>query len=421
MLAGWALLSAGCKNDDAIVDAETPAATDFVLPARRTVLVFMSAENNLTEYAKTDLNEMIAGRRLVAEDCDVIVYVDKASTDEKPFIARIRNRKEHPIDTLYRYEHDFYSSDATEFEDVLARMVSASPGAGDYGLVFWGHADGWIMENDGRTVHRAYGADNGDNSTGMRVTSPTQWLNIPDMAKVLGHAGLKLKFIFFDCCNMQAVEVAYELRKAAEYIVASPAEITGDGAPYQKMVKDFFVSDDEEMLRQMCSDYHAQTDYVGGHLPICAVRTSGLEALASSTRAVTGEIASWLQTGTPTRGIIYYYNYDTVNRTNYYPEYGKVMYDMNAMIHAALSGEPEKYAAWKEVFDQAVCYAMSSSLWHTQTVDLSAKEFTMEDFGGMSMFFPMKKYSSASHNYNEEIKKTEWYDAVGWAEHPEIP
>lgn len=413
------LLLSGCKEDE--TDVVPPEMPDLVLPARRTVLVYMSAENNLTEYAETDLKEIVDGRKLVGSDCDVLVYMDKASSTEKPFIARIRNREAQPIDTLYTYEQDFYSSDAAEFTAVLQRMVAASPDAQDYGLVFWGHADGWIMENDGVTVHRAYGADNGDNSTGMRVNAPTRWLNIPDMAKVLAKLGVKLKFIFFDCCNMQAAEVAYELRNTAQYIVASPAEITGNGAPYQTMVKDFFVQDDEQMLQQMCTDYHAQTDFVGGHLPICAVRTAGMEALASATRDVMGEIAAWLQTPSPTHGIIYYYNYDAVSRVNHYPEYGKVMYDMNAMIHAALAGQPERYQAWKQVFDQTVSYAMSSMLWHTLTVDLSANEFTMEHFGGMSMFFPLRKYSSASHKYNEEIKKTQWYSAVGWAEHPEIP
>ena len=33
----------------------------------------------------------------------------------------------------------------------------------------------------------------------------------------------------------------------------------------------------------------------------------------------------------------------------------------------------------------------------------------------MSMFFPMEKYEHTSHPYNTDIKKMQWYQAVGWS------
>ena len=82
-----------CQSD------ETDESSDYILPARRTVIVYMSAENNLTSYAQNDINEMIKGRKSVGADCDLIIFVDRASQTEKPFIARIRNRDEQPVDT----------------------------------------------------------------------------------------------------------------------------------------------------------------------------------------------------------------------------------------------------------------------------------------------------------------------------------
>ena len=405
------LLLTACQNDAS--EGDVP-----LTPAKRTVLVFMSAENDLTGYTDLDINEMIQGRKLVGNDCDLLFYCDHASKTEKPFIARIKNNAEHPIDTLYKYPSDFYSTESSHFTEILQRMVQLGP-AKEYALVFWGHANGWLLENDGiNVIRRAYGVDNGDNNSSSRMKEPARWLNIPDMAKCFKQLDTHWKFIFFDCCNMQNVEVAYELRNAADYIIGSPAEITGEGAPYNTLVPDFFIENDEEMGLKICEDYNAQFDYVGGHLPISVVATSKMQALANATRQVMPEIEAWLKTATPTQGIIYYYNYDSNYNKGYYPEYGKVMYDMNDMIRASLADEPEKYEKWKTAFFDAVIYAETSTIWHANTILFNDFEVTAEKFGGMSMFFPLPKYAESEHNYNEEIKQMEWYQAVGWKSQP---
>ena len=397
------LLFTACQKD------EEAAPYNPVKDVKHTVLVYMPSENNLSSYVQSDINEMIKGRQLVGDDCDLLIFVDRASKTEMPFIARINNSNEQPVDTLYKYPTDFYSSEPAKFQEVLQRMISFSPKSQDYGLVLWGHANGWILENDGTNViRRAYGVDNGNNEATMQVKEPARWLNIPDMAKSFKKVGKHWRFLLFDCCNMQNAEVAYELRDAADYIIASPAEITGEGAPYKELVPDFFIEDTEQMAIKMCADYYAQVDYVGGHLPISVVKTSQMQALADATREVIAEIAAWLQTSNPTQGIIYYYNYDSA----YKPEREKMMYDMNDMIRAALAAAPEKFDAWKKAFTNAVIYAEMSKKWHANSVNFSDFTVTAEKYGGISMFFPLAKYANASHDYNNDIKKLAWYQAV---------
>lgn len=397
------LLFTACQKDEEV------APYNPVKNVKHTVLVYMPSENNLSPYAQSDINEMIKGRQLVGDDCDLLIYVDRASKTEMPFIARINNSYEQSVDTLYKYPSDFYSSEPAKFQEVLQRMISFSPKSQDYGLVLWGHANGWILENDGQNViRRAYGVDNGNNEATMQVKEPARWLNIPDMAKSFKKVGKHWRFLLFDCCNMQNAEVAYELRDAADYIIASPAEITGEGAPYKELVPDFFIEDTEQMAIKMCADYYAQVDYVGGHLPISVVKTSQMQALADATREVIAEIAAWLQTSNPTQGIIYYYNYDSA----YKPEREKMMYDMNDMIRAALAAAPEKFDAWKKAFTNAVIYAEMSKKWHANSVNFSDFTVTAEKYGGISMFFPLAKYANASHDYNNDIKKLAWYQVV---------
>ena len=397
------LLFTACQKD------EEAAPYNPVKDVKHTVLVYMPSENNLSSYVQSDINEMIKGRQLVGDDCDLLIFVDRASKTEMPFIARINNSYEQSVDTLYKYPSDFYSSEPAKFQEVLQRMISFSPKSQDYGLVLWGHANGWILENDGTNViRRAYGVDNGNNEATSQVKEPARWLNIPDMATSFKQVGKHWRFLFFDCCNMQNAEVAYELRSATDYIIASPAEITGEGAPYDKLVADFFIEDTEQMAIKTCADYHAQLDYIGEHLPISVVKTSQMQALAEATKNILPEIQAWLQTSNPTQGIIYYYNYDSA----YKPEREKMMYDMNDMIRAALADAPKKFDTWKKALTNAVIYAEMSTRWHANSVNFNDFTVTAEKYGGISMFFPLAKYANASHDYNNDIKKLAWYQAV---------
>ena len=57
---------------------------------RRTVLVYIAAENNLSIYANSDLDEMKEGSKKLADDQNLIVYVDEAGSLTTPYIARVK-------------------------------------------------------------------------------------------------------------------------------------------------------------------------------------------------------------------------------------------------------------------------------------------------------------------------------------------
>lgn len=85
--------------------------------------------------------------------------------------------------------------------------------------MFLSHSSSWVP------------ATNDANSRSIGYYRRTQ-MNIPDFHDVLLSSFPRpLKFILFDSCSMQAVEVAYELRDCAEYFIGSPTEIPGPGAP----------------------------------------------------------------------------------------------------------------------------------------------------------------------------------------------
>ena len=387
------LLFVACSSNDG---GESPQ------PAKRTVIVYMAAENTLSGNAQSDINEMIQGVKKISKYDNLIVFVDRANSQEKPFLIRLKDDEKQPADTIHKYNSDFYTSDPENMKEVISRVMTSYP-ANDYGLVLWGHGNGWVIMNDSVASRRAIAVDNGGN----KVSDNGLWMNIPSLRTVLAALPHSFKFIFADCCNMQNVEVAYELRKHTEYYIASPAGIPGDGAPYEKIIPDLFLYDDVQMYTKICDDYYNKTDLEDGHLPISAIKTKELPALASATKEILYNIYT-ANTPINTDHLIYYYTY-TVSDPNEH-----VMYDMNDFLlrHA----EQEDYQQWSKAFNQAVVYKKMSTKWQVSGTLIFDFEVTEERFGGVSMFVPLERYDHTLLKYNEGIKKTAWYHAVGWSE-----
>ena len=386
-----ALMLVACSSND---DVETRQ------PAKRTVMVYVAAENTLSGNAQNDINEMIQGVKSISKYDNLVVFVDRARSQEPPFIIRLQDNDRQPADTIKKYSSDFYSSDPDKMKEVLGWIMSQYP-ADDYGLVIWGHGNGWVIMNDSVSTQRAIAVDSGDN----RVSDNGRWLNIPSLRVALSALPHPFKFIFADCCNMQNIEVAYELKDVTEYYIASPAGIPGEGAPYQTIVPDLFLYDDVQMCTKTCDDYNALTDGENGHLPITAFRTKDLPSLVTATKAA-------LQTIDPstvnTDGLIYYYTYQVSDPDEH------VMYDMNDFLlrHA----ETSAYQQWHNALEQAIVYKKMSTRWQVMGTLVFDFEVTEERFGGIGMFVPLARYENTRIKYNEGIKKMAWYHAVGWSE-----
>ena len=385
-----------------LLSACSDSSNETIPPAKRTVIVYMAAENTLSRNAQSDINEMIQGVKKISKYDNLIVFVDRASSMEKPFIIRLRDNDRQPADTIRKYEQDFLTSDPEKMKEVISWTMSNYP-ADDYGLVLWGHGNGWVIMNSVSDSRHAIALDNGSNA----ASDNGQWLDIPDLRQTLASLPHSFKFIFADCCNMQNVEVAYELKDVTEYYIASPAGIPGDGAPYETIIPDLFLYDDVQMYTKTCDDYYAKIDNEDGHLPISAVKTKELPTLASATKEILHKI---YEANTPinTDGLIYYYTYRVSDANEH------VMYDTNDFLlrHA----NKEEYMEWKRTLDAVLVANKKSTKWETQGTLEWDFTITEERFGGISMFIPLERYNNTYFKYNEGIKKMAWYQAVGWSE-----
>ena len=368
-------------------------------PADRTVLIYMAGENRLNSYVSEDIRQIRMGAKSMTGNNRLVVYVDRANRFEKPYLIRIANGE--TTDSIPMSE-DTPTSDPGTLYKAMQETVSRFP-AQEYALVLWGHANGWLIESDSivsdvwttpnAARRRAYGVDSGNNSDSDTGT----WMNIPSLARTLSLFP-KLKYIFADCCNFQCVESAYELRKVTDYIIASPAEIPGVGAPYNTVVPALFEK--ETFWQSITDNYYAQV-INGNIVPLSVVKTSEMEQLASATRSALANMRPDLEDYPDMSGLIHYYYHSAPYK----------FYDMNDFMLKFAS--PETYAAWKQAFDRAVIYKKMSTMWMTNVswgAYYTDFDVTEEKYGGISMFVPQYYYIFST---NSRIKQLGWYYAAG--------
>ena len=361
-------------------------------PATQSVLVYIAGDNNLQQFIIDDVKQMMEGSKLLGKDCNLLLFVDQKG--KLPYFMKLENGDTLRVKTL---EEEVKSSNAETLRSAMKWMVDNYE-ARNYGLVLWGHADGWVVWQPAQSrPRRSYGQD---------TTGGEEWMNISEMADALATLP-HLRFIFADCCCFQCVESAYELRHVTDYLIGSAAEIPGEGAPYQTVIPHLF-DQREDFYALVCDDYFEQVS-VGYQEPVSVVKSSEMDQLAQATRAALTQslqpISEQGENYPDVEGLIYYYD--------------QTLFDMQDFM---LSRAPEHvYTEWKRTFDKAVVYKKMAEVWlanHIPYLDKSETMFrdfnvTAERYGGVSMFVPQNRYTTFIQRQNERIKKMEWYSAAG--------
>lgn len=353
---------------------DDPAPDPAPAEADATVLVYMVATNDLGSrgYDKLDIKEMqqaaqsghIAGGRLLVYNAPYSGPITLTEITAKG------------IDTIRTYSADTLSVDASRMAAVIADAKKRAP-AKSYGMVLWSHASGWLEDgiaDVSPSPKRSFGVDRGKR---MNTTSLAGALEGEDM-----------DFLYFDCCYMGSVESAYELRRAARHIIASPTEDPLTGMPYHLSLKHLFKADYVGAAKAMFDFYHAT--YAPGSCPvsISVINTDKLDALASATRDIYAQASANMPEG---------YSPQPYSLSPYY------YYDLEDYAKALAGGADEPlFIAWKAISNEAIEYAAAEpSIWGS---------IPLTRFGGLSTFI----YDSEDDYYfsGKNYKSLSWYADV---------
>ncbi len=300
-------------------------------PTSRTILVYMVANNSLGSYGYDDndiLEMQTAATTSGFNNGRLIIY--HASTTGAPALKEITA---DGIVELKQYDNYTYSTDPERLEEVIQDTYAAAP-ALDYGLILWSHSDAWVEHANSKSLSEsnvfkplAFGEDR------------QHYMKISSLANVLNRHNFS--FIYFDCCHMASVEVAYELRHATKHIIASAAELPAAGMPYDQNLPALFSSTAD--LQQACLNTFNYYNEQSGQSRTCTISliaTEHLDELAAATREIFRTGAALPSNYSPQK----YFRYGT-----------SYLCDFEHYINA-LSPSTEMLTQWKNALYKTVLY-----------------------------------------------------------------
>ena len=366
-------------------------------PVERVVLMYIAGDNSLSEkypFPTKDLDEVREGMKQVPASFLYFAYVDTNSDGSR--LLKFRNVGGTVREEVVKEYGDRNSVGMTETQEVF-NDVFGNPAyqADSYGLIYWSHGDGWIPYP--LPSNRWIGQDTGNGDNRM---------NLSELKEILATAP-HLDFLMFDACFMQSIEVAYELRDYADYIIASPTETPGPGAPYDAIMPYLAQAGASvSMANAYFEAYNVLYDdgkgisnanWTGG-ASICALRTAKLESLAVLTAQLLPEAEADVDALRRT-----VFDYDQRDPDDWFESH--IGYYDWAQLMQALLDEAD-YATWRQAYDEAVAY------WNTTPENYSGiyvGMFSMQGTNGVTHYIPESVASPRAEAY----RSLEWYGAAG--------
>lgn len=301
-----------------------------IQPVERSILVYIVADNTLSGFDTDDINEM---RRAAAENDfngnRLIIY--HAPRSQSPALKEITK---DGVITLKVYDTDESSVSENRMNVVINDFKKYAP-ASNYGLVLWSHASAWTSNQKptGDISPQSYGDDKGEH------------MDIDILANVLNGKGFE--FVYFDCCHMASIEVAYELRNSTPYIIGSATEIPAQGMPYDKTIPYLLKGDFINAAKTTFEDYDERIN-INRTCTMSVIKTEHLDELAAITREIFQKKPTLPEDYSP-------FNYRTAK-----PYY---CYDFSHYIKALSS--PQDFDRWETALNKCIVYkANTPMLWN---------------------------------------------------------
>lgn len=367
------LLLLSCSKDN---DVEP------VVIKERTILAYLALDNSLSNEMNDVYESLMEGW---SDDIDgsLLIFAD-ARRAGNPKLIQFEERNGVVVaDTLYTYEND-NSASPELFRKVITDTKLIAP-AKSYGLLLFSHATGWLPEGAFKNPE-GWGARTSDRSVIVPRSifeDKGREMELSDFAAAIPDGAFE--FIASEMCFMSSVETAYALRNKTEYLLASAPEVLSPGfTPIYKTSLNLLYqsSPDLEGFAQEFFDYFNKQSGSYRSAAISVVRTSGMEKLASLTKAIDPQLTQ-----------------DEIDQVQFFDRNGKphLFFDFADYIRQAAT--PEQMAEIEEQLDKVVVFKRNTA----KLININIVRHS-----GLSVYIPKESLP----RLNEAYEETEWYRRV---------
>ena len=196
-------------------------------------MVYIAADNNLDAFGVSDVEEMEQVGS--SDDVKITVLLDRSEGWRKARRALILRKPDSGIQSLEPSLStcddlgEIDSGDPDTLYDFVQWSTREYP-ARRVALVIWNHGGGWRQVSFGARGGSQLREICSDDESNSRMYNR-------DVRLALEKTGVDFDLIALDACLMGMVEVAYEFKDLAPWIVGSEQNIPGDGFNYTPIVR----------------------------------------------------------------------------------------------------------------------------------------------------------------------------------------
>lgn len=375
------IVLASCGGND---DPVNPVKPFVPTKTKNTLFVFMpyTANNNggnsLYFSLKVNLEDM---ERAIEQEkglgnSQLIVFIsENIKTSHLIYIGYNKNKGKCQRDTLKTYtDYDYTIPDG--ITSLLTSIKQMAP-ADNYSMIIGCHGEGW-MPKPKSTQTRYFG--------GTAIP-----IDISNFNEGIKNAGMKMNFILFDDCYMSGIEVAYQLREAANYLIASTSEMMGYGMPYHKILK-YLLADNPD-YEALCRDF--TSFYNNYSMPYGTIAVTDL--------GYTEEMASFMKgiNSTHTFDLDKIDDVQDLDVEHFTPT---VYFDLGSYLRVLCGDDATTYTEGTKLLDKLVPYKGTTGMIYSGAGNKSLK---LKEYSGLTISDP-----SINAKAVETKKQTAWWNAT---------
>lgn len=221
--------------------------------ASQTLLLYMPGRQLVSYYLNNIAGIEAAVDASVPGDGRILVCYHSERRHDRAELLEIRYDPEKQAcvrESIAKYEN-FNAADPETLGRMFADVGTLAP-AERYGLIIGCHGKAWVPASAGTLT--GYAARLREQEEALWTPAPGALptrsfgdpgyeLDIRQLAEAAEAQEFRFSYLIFDACFMANIETLYDLRRAFDSIVASPAEIMAAGFPYERTMPLFFADE----------------------------------------------------------------------------------------------------------------------------------------------------------------------------------
>lgn len=391
------IMVCGCSRND----EPNPDNGSEIKHRKSSMLIYAVASNNLSTSLQSDMNEILkAAPELDLENNEIyIYYLTNITLPALYHLEYDKISKTYNFVKKMDYDRTQFSTDPRRISGVISDYISMTS-ADKRGLIFWSHGTGWLPYFSDHIVPDDQNATNSYQSKIYKSYGYDSYLGVVDQCDIIELAEAipsdTFHYIWFDCCYMGGIEVAYQLRDKADYMVGYCTEVWGDGMQYT-LTMPLLATENPDLIgaADAFANYYIQQDLA---VTVGVYDLSKIEKVA--------DIAS-SRFDIEAPSIIFMQNY---GRRNYrFYDFGQ--YQKSKMINTPAKWSQTSFDEAMSAYDDIELNdALSDFVIYKSSaeIDFNRMPLSLDYFSGISMHY----LSDSSDETDEYYRQTDWFKRI---------